>query len=116
MRKAVRAELNHIEALLLKGGEDARHLWDILSALRGPDEKDGPDKNVTTCPVRRRAFPKLARHPARHNVPASFGRRGEVNPRMPVVFMENAVADRRFPTHFERHIRKAAVAIKAPSK
>lgn len=115
MRKAVRAELDHIEKLLLKGGEDARHLWDILSALRGPDEKDGPDKNMTTCPVRRRAFPKLARHPARYNVEASFRRRGGVNPRMPVVF-QYVLGTHLHATHFEHHIRKAAVAIKAPSK
>lgn len=38
----------------------ARQLWDVLSALRGPDYeyRSGDDKQATTCIIRAACFPK----------------------------------------------------------
>jgi hypothetical protein len=53
--------LETIEDVLLRGDDDARNLWDILSALRGPDvDPLFTIKGRTTVHVRRAAFPRLA--------------------------------------------------------
>lgn len=44
-----------------KGSVEGKRLWDVLSALRGPDGDDTDDlKHRQTEPIRRAAFPKLA--------------------------------------------------------
>ena len=114
MRKAVRAELDRIETFLLQNNTDARHLWDILSALRGPDKtEDAMAKAVTTCVIRRRAFPKLAKSTARYNIPASFRSMSGRNPRYPLVRKFEGF---QYEPHFEKHIRVAAVAIVAKNE
>lgn len=40
---------------------DRQNLWDILAALRGPDEGNTDLKLATTALIRGRAFPKTAR-------------------------------------------------------
>lgn len=45
--------------------DESRKLWDVLSALRGPDEIHRVDstpnqKATATIPIRRAAFPKVA--------------------------------------------------------
>jgi hypothetical protein len=37
-------------------------LWDVLTALRGPDDEDRDLKDVTTAVIRAKAFPKAGRH------------------------------------------------------
>lgn len=39
---------------------EAKKLWDVLSALRGPDAELGYAKRATTEQIRRRSLPKLA--------------------------------------------------------
>ena len=59
MLPEVRAELDRIEAFLLRFDEAARDLAAILSALRGPDSDDYEVKRKYTLPIRCKAFPKL---------------------------------------------------------
>lgn len=42
-----------------RGSVEGDKLWDVLSALRGPDSDDYNLKVVTTAPLRTMAFPKL---------------------------------------------------------
>lgn len=68
IRPNVRAALDYLDGFLAKGGQDAMELWDVLTALRGPDEV--PDlyradsatspKRTTTIPIRRAALPRTA--------------------------------------------------------
>jgi len=74
MRERTREILDRIDEILLAGAkadwDDAEddygvaiELWNVLSALRGPDVKDGNEfdlKDTTTVHIRRAAFPKLA--------------------------------------------------------
>lgn len=57
MTDSLREDLNTIEQLLM--GRNGKQLWDILTALRGPDKDNDYYKNATTSLIRRRAFPKL---------------------------------------------------------
>jgi len=50
--KPLRYILNQIDEFLAVGRSDARKLWSILSALRGPDTGDNIPKFSTTCVVR----------------------------------------------------------------
>lgn len=61
MTKSTQKALKYLDAILAKGGEDARDLWDVLSALRGPDSQDDVLKDTVTCPIRRAAFPKTTK-------------------------------------------------------
>jgi hypothetical protein len=56
MTTKVRQILNQLEEVLIVGDRDARDTWDILSALRGPDEGQGKHFTVR---VRREAFPRI---------------------------------------------------------
>lgn len=63
MTLKVREVLDIIDGVLAGGAQDARELWNILTALRGPDD-DGDDwlrKGKTTVHIRAAAFPKTAR-------------------------------------------------------
>jgi len=56
----VREVLDTIDAMLTQGeAQDARDLWDVLAALRGPDTDNDELKDRTTVPIRRAAFPKM---------------------------------------------------------
>lgn len=51
--EAWRAELKRIVRFLNKGDGGSRRLWDVLSALRGPDLEDSEEiKNCTTAVIR----------------------------------------------------------------
>lgn len=74
MRPVVRDIFAQIDTIFARGGRRdkdgntrgyyspdataARQLWDVLSALRGPDYEIGSDKNATTAVIRAAAFPK----------------------------------------------------------
>lgn len=64
IRPNVRAALDYLDTILSRGGQDAQDLWDILTALRGPDEHHYDDevdhKKTVTIPVRLAALPRTA--------------------------------------------------------
>jgi hypothetical protein len=55
--KTLRGALDHIQHLLTKQPYSA-DLWDILSAIRGPDSRNRRLKHATTTIIRSAAFPK----------------------------------------------------------
>lgn len=72
MLRKVRKTLNQVEKVLMGNDQAAADLWNILSALRGPDA--GYGKAQATIPVRRKAFPKLTRLDEKEgsNIPAAL--------------------------------------------
>lgn len=52
--------LDKIDEFLAKGNADSQDLWDILTALRGPDSENDI-KHVTTIPIRNTALPKTTK-------------------------------------------------------
>ncbi len=54
--KTLRGALSQIERMLTKKSYSA-DLWDILSAIRGPDSRDKRLKHATTTVIRSAAFP-----------------------------------------------------------
>lgn len=98
--------LKQIEKMLLTktvGGP----LWDVLSALRGPDCEDPPRgdiKNKYTVPVRRAAFPRLIY--ATHKCAAGFG------PRETKASGLDSNYTRAGGDHFARHITAAVHALR----
>lgn len=66
IRPNVRAALDYLDGIFARGGQDAQDLWDILTAFRGPDNKDDEDpfgppaKETVTVPIRRAALPKTS--------------------------------------------------------
>lgn len=74
MNKPVRDVLAEIDNLLHKDNDDSRALWDILSALRGPDSLGDDDLKVsTTAIIRSAALPKTAKTAHSNCLPISFG-------------------------------------------
>lgn len=58
----LRKILTTIEDVLLGDDTDLRtDLWNVLTALRGPDTGDINVKTFSTCLIRMRAFPRIAR-------------------------------------------------------
>lgn len=55
----VKQILNDLDELFSERTDAARVMWNILTALRGPDNEDQDDKYYTVA-VRRAAFPKTA--------------------------------------------------------
>ncbi|MGA2886140.1 MAG: hypothetical protein ABSE80_13480, partial [Halobacteriota archaeon] len=55
--KTLRGALQQIERMLNKQPYSA-DLWDILSAIRGPDSRKWGIKDATTTIIRSEAFPK----------------------------------------------------------
>ena len=58
MEDRTRTLLMAIDRHLAVGDKAASELWDILTALRGPDSDDADEKDRSTAHVRARAFPK----------------------------------------------------------
>ncbi len=79
--------------------QEVANLWDVLSAIRGPDVSNSEnDKQVTTAIIRAAAFPR-ARNIA---VGATFNRVGTENIKI--------VPD-PYSNHFNRHIKYAQIAL-----
>lgn len=53
--------LDKIDEFLVQRNTNSQDLWDILTALRGPDSEHNDIKHVTTVPIRSAAFPKTAK-------------------------------------------------------
>lgn len=78
MQEATRTALKQIEDVLIKRDkpEDeiaAKELWNILTALRGPDDMQNVDfKYHYTIPIRRAAFPRITEMPIGMGLGARF--------------------------------------------
>lgn len=84
-------------------GLSKSQLWDVLSALRGPDMSDSHQRKVdTTIPIRRAAFPKLTDSRHRHSISAAFGYDDSK--------YNGPTKDSSAP-HFEYHVAQAAYAL-----
>lgn len=108
MTKVVRKALDRIDTILAKGNSDARDLWNILSAFRGPDEWWVENKKYTIY-IRRRAFPKTAKKFARSYslIDASFDRFYSEKFNTHTYIDEN---------HFKSHIKSATIALDRKDK
>lgn len=105
-REEVRSVLNTLDAVLAKQGRVANAVWSVLTALRGPDYKDGfagfyaaeGVKARTTSPLRTAAFPVT----------------DQFNSMSLAIFAPVEQFDPQ-PTqseHFDQHIREAANVLK----
>lgn len=92
-----RQMLRQIDIFLLQRNGDGRKLWDVLSALRGPDSQDPILKHRTTEAIRTRAFPKCAKH--NRHLPALFA--------MPTTLYSSSGPK----GHFQSHADKAWAAL-----
>lgn len=88
---------------------EAAKLWDVLSALRGPDFDDGKGielKAATTVPIRRVAFPRLTAFLTKSGVytdiPAAFSGADALMADIDVIDVAEARVNAR---HFPHHIR-----------
>lgn len=101
-KKELRAVLDKLDRILAtedRLGGLASKLWDVLSAMRGPDNEDASLKDSITIPIRRKAFPRTFKKGGISR--AFFGYRNEVYPfKVGVEF-----------THFNEHGRRAARAL-----
>lgn len=58
---AAQRALEYVDSVLAGGGPESKKLWDILTALRGPDRDDQQRyKGGLTAVIRSAAFPKAA--------------------------------------------------------
>lgn len=106
--------LGEIDRFLAKGDEDARQLWVVLSAFRGPDAAIPayPVKDVlksrTTEIIRTRALPHTAKMMREHAdgekkwIGADFARPTDAEGTLPLVARASDY------THFMGHINSAA--------
>lgn len=99
--------LNDIEEFLLTADqEDRRGLWDILTALRGPDDRQVQvKKHITTARIRTLAFPRLQRAPFK--VLADFSVK-KVAPEVPDIDSDDWSKN----SHFYHHVQNAVNALK----
>lgn len=99
-RRNFRTELARIDRFLAKGDDQSEYLWQVLSALRGPDVDNfwGRKKTAYTVPIRRVALPLCAKKADRLNspIPAMFGNAGAI------------YHEPKREGHFYSHIRHAA--------
>jgi hypothetical protein len=56
----LREVLDNIDQVLAKNDSNAKALWDVLTALRGPDSLSYDLKSGTTAKIRKLAFPQAS--------------------------------------------------------
>lgn len=122
MEEATRKMLDQIDEFLVGDNQNAAvELWDVMTALRGPDSHDSSTiseykgmnglKSATTAPIRRAALPRTAEAPYPYSTisttRASFGYRNDA--------FEGFVRrdglhriDRSYMQHFDLHVALAA--------
>lgn len=97
--------LRQIESYLVTYKKDplnrGRALWDVLTALRGPDTENDDLKTCTTAAIRGTAFPKLVGCTA--NIAATILSASYFN--------RDAVYGSNVERHFRSHINSAAFAL-----
>jgi hypothetical protein len=103
------------EYLATTNGGDSRALWDILTALRGPDDATA-GKKAWTIAVRRAALPKVAETTSWDGARghAIFGEYSAEEPRE--ADLVNPSGPIGIINHFREHIRMAYVALNRPLK
>lgn len=97
----VRRVLDEIDTVLEQGDRAAAQLWNVLSALRGPDDGDWLLKTQTTEPIRRTAFPKVA---AKSDTLKGYSG-------IPADFYGKEFTRPIGSSHFAEHVRSAANAL-----
>ena len=106
MDDRTRTILLAIDRHLAVGDKAASELWDVLTALRGPDSDDADEKDRSTVHVRARAFPRTLAEVSRKN--QNWWRSIGYHSRFPG--MDTTKKDFTSPdyNHFGQHIRAAA--------
>ncbi len=107
MSPKVREALDQIDKVLAVGDADARALWSVLSALRGPDSKDYALKSATTSVIRYTAFPLAAKHADKHGGPLY----ASMIPDSKVAVAARVVLNRYNGDHFAGHSNDAFRAL-----
>jgi len=95
--KTLRGALNLIQGMLNKQSYSA-DLWDILSAIRGPDSRNRKLKRATTAIIRQAAFPM---RPCEDR--SIFGN----DDKAIVVRRRQAFKNKEDNNHFREHVRDA---------
>ena len=106
MSPRTREMLDQIDTFLVRRGSEAGELWDILTALRGPDSENETIKKYATCPIRRAAFPKLAKLSVMGCVPGPSGSVPGMGR------MEDSGYQNQEYSHFGTHANGAAQVLK----
>jgi hypothetical protein len=114
MTEQVRQVLDQIDdALTNLPVDEARDLWNILTALRGPDDpRIASEKGVTTVVIRTHAFPKMAATKSPHpSCQEGFSRLGcqVADPSKDDVDLVESFSANSL--HFAYHTQKAARAL-----
>jgi hypothetical protein len=91
-----------------EGRRGKRQVWDVLTALRGPDVATIAEKANTTSVIRTLAFPK---HEKNGNTLAFFTDRESFPERIPLRGEDATKATKVVPYHFNNHMNKAAEAL-----
>lgn len=103
MTPLVRKALDDLDAILSKQDADSICLWDILTALRGPDDREDVEhEKFATCYIRREAFPKTTRYSHSPILRALFG---YPTPTPPTINPED------YHRHYIKHILRAYAAL-----
>ena len=108
MSPKTREMLDWIDDFLVSHSLEAAELWDVLTALRGPDSGELGNKLRTTVPIRVAAFPRTAAMPGEFNGGARSRAIFEGSPQ-DFVWPDNDSIE-----HFDYHIRQAAHALGMP--
>ncbi len=107
MSPKVREVLDQLDQVLAVGDADARALWNVLSALRGPDSKDRDLKSATTSVIRYTAFPLAAKDATGHGGPLY----ASMIPDSKEAVHVRAKHDRYYRDHFNGHVQDAFRAL-----
>jgi hypothetical protein len=111
--KTVNDMLNDLDEFFLTAPKsDVVHLWDILAALRGPDDIDTELKTRTTARIRSLAFPRTAAYGA-EDLPATFAQPGSGMPTLSPMEQGRIYAGHHSLYHFFSHIEYADTALRA---
>ena len=106
MDASTRLLLNAIDNHLAKCDYAASELWDVLTALRGPDSDELGQKDRTTLPIRAAAFPQLAETHATNWVMCSAHSAFPMQQKPAPAFVPPEDGG-----HFARHVMAAATVL-----
>lgn len=96
IKPAVREMLDKIDVFLSTAPiDEAQQLWDVLTALRGPDDDDPELKSRTTTHIRAAAFPKARDARRNYHFYASFS-----TEECPKIFGEMDCLNEHFLGHY----------------
>jgi len=101
MPRTLRAALDEIQDML-DGKSYSGELWDVLTALRGPDSRNRKIKYATTAVIRSAAFPK---RPCEER--SVFGKDSAKLAKRRKSLFETKVDN----NHFREHVRDAFAAL-----